>query len=326
MAELKPAYLIHGDDEGKIDAWRARVRARAQEEETATLEVLRDERLTGEAAAEAITALTLSTGRRYVLADGVQRWKAGDVKEVVSALANLPAETVVVFIALGEPPKGLAKAVEACGGEVHEYAAPAPRAYAAWTRERASELGLELDKDAVEALLSRVPRGDKNRPRQQTIIRELEKLSIFAGEDAGVDADAVASLTSSAVDAQMYELGDAVVDGDRERALALAEKLRSQGEDMMYILFALLRQIRNAHCAWAMMNSGQSVGNVQSALRVPGFVAKRIVSQVKNLDGERFERALDLLAELDWEIRGGGQRDQDSALTLMLAGAGSAGE
>ena len=32
MAELKPAYLIHGDDDAKIDAWRKRIRARAERE------------------------------------------------------------------------------------------------------------------------------------------------------------------------------------------------------------------------------------------------------------------------------------------------------
>ena len=31
MAELKPAYLVCGDDDAKIDAWRARVRHRAEE-------------------------------------------------------------------------------------------------------------------------------------------------------------------------------------------------------------------------------------------------------------------------------------------------------
>src|SRR3954465_14770785 len=32
MPGLKPAYLISGDDDAKIDAWRARVRRRAEEE------------------------------------------------------------------------------------------------------------------------------------------------------------------------------------------------------------------------------------------------------------------------------------------------------
>jgi DNA polymerase III subunit delta len=327
MAELKPAYLIHGEDEAKMDAWRARLRARVRKEgDAATLEVLRDDRLTGEAVAEEITALTLSMGSRYVLADRVEKWKERDVKPVVVALARLPAQTVVVFTAFGKAPKGLDKAVEACGGEVREFKAPQTRSFPGWAREQAGELGFELDRDAAESLVARVPRDEKVRPprlRQQTLMRELEKLAVYADEGATVDARTVALLCNSG-EARMFELADAVIDGDSARALTLAEKLRSQGEDMMYILFALLRQIRNTHRAWAMVNAGQPVARVQSELRVPGFVAKKIVSQVKSLDGERFERALDLLAELDWSVRGGTDRDPESSLTLMLAGAGGA--
>jgi DNA polymerase-3 subunit delta len=325
MADLKRAYLIHGEDESRIDAWRARVRARVQEEEAATLDVLRDERLTGEAVAEGITALTLSTGRRYVLADGIQRWKAADVKEVAAALPALPADTVVVLIAVGEASKTLVKAVEGCGGEVHEYKPP-KGSYTAWARKHAGELGIDLEKDAADALVARIPRDEKKKPvrlRQQTLMRELEKLALFAGEGATIDLDTVELLTSSG-DARMFELADAVIEGNRERAMNLAEKLRDQGEDMMYILFALLRQIRNAQLAWALVNAGRS-GEIQSKLRVPPFVARKIVSQVKNLDGARFERALDLLAELDWSVRGGTDRDAESVLTLMLAGVGGAG-
>jgi DNA polymerase-3 subunit delta len=325
MADLKPAYLICGDDEARMDAWRARLRARAEEEgPSATLELMRDERLSGETVADAITQLTLSMGPRYVLADRVEKWKERDAQAVAEALARLPAGTVVVFIAFGKAPKGLGKAVEACGGEVREYEAPKSRSYPNWTRQQAAELGIELDRDAAETLVARTPRDEKAKPprlRQQTLMRELEKLALFAGEGASVDAATVELLTSSG-DARMFELADAVIEGDRERALRLAEKLRTQGEDMMYILFALLRQIRTAHRAWALVNSGKSAGDVQSALRVPAFVARKVVSQVKNLDGERFERALDLLAELDWSVRGGTDRDPESALTLMLAGAG----
>jgi DNA polymerase III delta subunit len=95
---------------------------------------------------------------------------------------------------------------------------------------------------------------------------------------------------------------------------------------MMYILFALVRQIRNSRRAWAMINAGKSLSEVQSELRpMREWQVKKLVSRVKSLDGEQFERAIDLLAELDWEIRGGGQRDQESALTLTLAGAAGNG-
>jgi DNA polymerase-3 subunit delta len=328
MAELKRAYLISGGDEATIDRWRKRVRSRVGEEGAqASLEILKGDRLTPDAAAEAICALTLATGRRYVIADGVERWSDADVKHVEPALASVPADTVVIFIASGDAPKRLVKAVEGSGGEAHSFAGPKGGGYPRWLVEQARELGFELERDAAELLVTRAPRDDRGKLRQQALLRELEKLSVFAGPDGQVDLEAVESLSSSAVEARTYELGDAVIEGDAERALRIAESLQVRGEDMMHILFALLRQLRTAHRAWAMVTAGQSVNEIQSALRVPPFVARRIAGQVRGVDGERLELAIELLADLDYAIRGAGTLDAQSTLILTLTEAtGAVGE
>jgi DNA polymerase-3 subunit delta len=325
-AELKPAYLIWGDDEVRLDAWRARLRARvAAEGSSAALELLRDERLSGQAVAEAISTLTLSVGSRYVLADGIERWKERDVKEAAAALASIPAGTVVVLIAVGKPPPGLAKAVEKAGGELHACEAPKRAGYPAWVSERARELGLALDSDAAQLLVERVGEDEQRRPRQQRIVRELEKLETFAGGERAVGLQDVDALTASTVDSRIYELADAVIEGDPGRALRIAEDLRGRGEDMMHILFSLLRQLRQSRRAWALVSSGRSLRDVQSELRVPQFVARMVVAQARRADPDQLERALDVLADLDYAIRGAGKLDADSALTiaLMRAAAGT---
>src|SRR5256885_8515395 len=80
VADLKPVYLICGDDDAKIDAWRARVRRRAEDENgPGALEAF-DARADGvDAVAAALCTLTFATGDRFLLADGVEAWKAGDL-------------------------------------------------------------------------------------------------------------------------------------------------------------------------------------------------------------------------------------------------------
>jgi len=324
VAELKPAYLIWGDDEVRLDAWRGRLRARVAAE-AAALELLRDERLSGQAVAAAISTLTLSVGQRYVLADGIERWKERDVKEAATALAAIPAGTVVVLIAVGKTPPGLAKAIEKVGGEVHACEAPKAAAYPAWVAERARELGLVIDRDAAQALVERVGEDERRRPRQQRMVRELEKLAVFAGGERAIGVREIDALTASTVDSRVYELADAVVERDPDRALRVAEDLRARGEDIMHILFALLRQLRQCRRAWALVSSGRS-RDVQSDLRVPQFVARRIVAQARRADPEHLERALDVLADLDYAIRGAGLLDADSALTIALTRAAASAE
>jgi len=323
MADLKPAYLVHGDDEVKLDSWRARLRRRAGSEgQEATLEVLQGERLTPTAFADATGALTLGVGRRYVLADGVERWKEKDLGPAIEALKSLPPDTVVLLLATGKVSRGkgpvaepLAKAVTALGGDVQLCEAPRPAKLPDWVVKQGAELGLIVGEDAAHALVERIG-GDQRR-----LVRELEKLECYEPEGGRVDREAVEALTISDLEARAYELGDAVIEGDRERALRLAEDLRERGEEIMHILFAMLRQLRQARRAAAMLEQGASTQQLASALRVPPFIAKQIAAQAGRADAARLERTLEALAELDYAVRGGANLDAGTGLTLMLAEA-----
>jgi DNA polymerase-3 subunit delta len=116
-----------------------------------------------------------------------------------------------------------------------------------------------------------------------------------------------------------YELADAVIEGDREQALRICEEMRERGEEIMHILFAILRQLRQARRAQAMLETGASSQQIAGALRVPPFIARQIAARVERADARQLERALEELAELDYTVRGATNRDADTALTLMLA-------
>jgi DNA polymerase-3 subunit delta len=334
MADLKPAYLVHGDDEARLDSWRRRLRQRARDEgPSTTLEVLSGDALTIDAFVEATGALTLSVGRRYVMADGVERLKDKDLERAAEALKALPADTVVLLIAPGKvvrrrgsaskgpAPEALVKAVSAIGGEVQLCEAPTPSRYPAWVVKQGAELGLTVSDDAAHALLERVGTDENRNVRQRRLIRELEKLSNYAPEGGRVERETVEVATMSDVEARAYELADAVIEGDRERALLLAEDLRDRGAEMMHIVFAMLRQLRQARRAAAMLEAGASKQEIASALRVPPFVANQIAARAGRADAAQLERTLEELAELDWAVRGAANRDPGTALTLAIAGA-----
>lgn len=322
MAELKPAYLIHGEDEVKLDAWRTRIRDRAAREE-ASLELMDAARDSGEEVAMALSSMTLSMGTRYVVVDAVERWKDKDVTAVAEVLSSPPPETVVVLLGTvrREPgrkawtvPAKLVKAVEKGGGEVTEEKPPKAAQLPGWIVERGKQLGLAMDRDAAQSLVDRIGND------QRRLMRELEKIACYAPEGGRVNADVVEELTASDIEAQAYELADAVIDGDRARALRLAEDLQDRDTDIMHILYALLRRASELRRAWAVIEGGGTTDDVAAALglRQP-WMAKRMVPRAREVDGERLEAIIASLAELDWAIRGGGKVDPQTALTLTLA-------
>src|SRR3954451_24069515 len=127
VASLKPAYLVCGDDDPKIDAWRSRVRKRAEDENgPGALEAFDGKIDKPDVVAAALMTLTFATGDRYLLVDGVEAWKAGELEPPEAALAVIPEHTVLVLVAPAKPLAGISKAVENAGGEDPGYAAPNP--------------------------------------------------------------------------------------------------------------------------------------------------------------------------------------------------------
>src|SRR5919109_5526536 len=107
---IKPAYLIAGTDEGKINAALARLRARAEREGgPGALESFTP--AAGQAPPDpdaliaSVPAMSLTASRRYLLADGIERWSGPQAAAVSSAMSTLPPDLTVVLVAREDPPR-----------------------------------------------------------------------------------------------------------------------------------------------------------------------------------------------------------------------------
>ncbi len=322
MAGLKPVYLLHGDDVVRLDAWRARVRARADSSEDASFEVF-DARRSGPGdIAASLTALTFAGGDRFLLADGVEAWKAGALEPLEQALEAPAPDTFLVLIARpaergSKPPsKRLITAVENADGEVREFAAPKPWKLPGWVAERARDAGLAIDADAARELVEIVG------PQQRRLERELEKLALAIHPEQRIGIEAVESLAAGDSSVRAYHLADAVVAGDRAAAFSLAEELRTSGERAGGLLFPVVRRLRDVHRAAELLEAGASRSAIGKELGSPQWAVKRIVAAAEEADRDALAQALTTFAELEVELRGEGdppQLDEQNALTRALA-------
>ena len=319
MAELKPVYLVCGDDDVKVDSWRARVRTRAEAERgPGGLESF-DAKLTPpEQVAGALAELTFETGTRYLLVDDAGAWKPGQLDPLERALAQPVPDTVLVIVVRGKAPKALTKLVEAAGGECREYPAPKPWELPGWAVERARELGVSLDKQAARALVEAVG------PRQQRLTRELEKLCVALHPKATVTADDVAEHVSGAAVPRAYDLADAVAAGDLRATLALGEELVVSGERPAGLVLPIVRSLRQVHGAARLIEAGTSEKEAAGQLGMPPWLAKKTLAKARGADRAALERALCVFAALELDLRGGGSAlDEGTAFSLALANAAS---
>lgn len=316
MSELKPVYLISGDDDPKIDAWRARVRSRAEAEHgPGGLETFDARESEPAEVAAALAALTFSTGTRYLLVEETGAWKARQLEPLAQALKDPPPDTVLVFVVRGKPLKQLTEAVETAGGEVRDYAGPKPWELPKWVVARAQEEGLQLDQDTAKELITTVGGGP------QRLAREIEKLALALHPSTHVSPEDVTALSSGDGAPQAYELADALVAGDLARTLAIADELDAHGERPGRLVYGIARRLREVHRAASLLEAGIPEQKAAEALKAPPWLAKKTVAKAKKADRRALERALAVFADFEVEARGGGNLDEDTAFSLALAHA-----
>ena len=252
-AAIKPAYLIAGTDEGKIGAALSRLRARAEREGgPGALESFAPpaggQAPDADALIAAIPSMSLMASRRYLLADGVERWTAKQAEAVIAELGRLPPDVTVVLVAREQPPKakapkGIAEAVEAAGGEVLRYQAPKARELPARLVAEASRHGFRLEPAAARLLVERL--GDST----LRLGNELQRLALWAEPDEEVTAGDLEAMVADTSEEAAWALSDAIVARDPDTALRAAERLAAQGEAVTPLVYQAARRLREAHCA-----------------------------------------------------------------------------
>jgi len=324
-AELAPAYLLAGDDQAKLDAALRALRARAEREGgPGALESFSgDGPPDADALLAALPALSLTASRRYLLADGVERWSAAQVKPVVTALGSLPPDLTIVLVAREAPPKvrspkGLAEAVEAAGGEVRRYQAPRARDLPERLASEAQARGFALEPDAARLLVERLGESTTR------LFTELDRLALWAGEGESVSAEDLDAMIADTSEEVVWALSDALVDRDRATAAAAAARLMSQGESVTPLVYQAAKRLREARLALAGLEAGRSGKELEGSLPMHPYAAKMLLRRVRNTNGPALRAATCAVADLEWWTRGGSDYPDDVALALAVARASGA--
>ena len=318
MPTFKPAYLIHGDDHGRIAERRRRLRALAEQESgTQGIEVFEGDAATPEAVANALNALTFAIGRRFIVVDGAERWTDKQFEPLEGALKDIPDDTTVAFFARedsrNKAPKRLHEAVRKAGGDINAEESVKPWELPKWVIARAKELGLQLEPDTARALIAHV--GD----RQQRLLRELEKLALYAGPGSRVDTAMVDELTAPSAEHKAWSLADAFLGGDAAAATTLYLTLRSQGERLPGLLYWMSQRVRAAHKVAVALEAGESDAQVKRGLRMPSRAADRLIADARRAGAANLERTIEELADLELASRGGGNGAAGEDTEALLA-------
>lgn len=319
MPSFKAAYLIAGDDHGRIAERRARLKELAEAESGPSgMEVFEGEQALPDLVAAALNAMTFAIGRRFIIVDGVERWKDKELDTLERTLAAVPPDTTVAFFAREEgrltAPARLHDAVRNAGGDISVEQGVKPWELPKWVIARAKELELTLGADAARALIANV--GE----RQQRLMRELEKLALSFEPGAPVDVDQVEALTAASAERRAWSLADALVAGQADAATRIYLTLRAQGERLPGLIYWIGQRVRVAHEVARAVDAGEPVAQIKRGLRMPSRAADRLIADARGSGVDKLRSAIGEVADLELASRGGGfgVASEDTAALLAI--------
>ncbi len=319
MPDFKPAYLIHGDDHGRITERRAALRALAERESGSNgVECFEGDHSAPDVVAGALAAMTFAIGRRFLIVDGAERWKdAAIATHLLPAIAGIGPDTTVAFFGREEGrlkvSDKLVKAVEKAGGVVAVERTLRAKELPKWLQGEAKRLGVGLDRDAAQALVSHV--GD----RQQRLLRELEKLALELGPGARIGADEVDAAAAHSAEQQVWGLVDTLVAGDGTATMRAYLELAAQGESLARLVPLLARRVREVLMIAQRLEAGENPPAIKASMKGSPWALDRRIAEARRSDVGRLSRTIEVLADLELASHGASELSDPTEAIRALA-------
>jgi DNA polymerase-3 subunit delta len=311
--ELKPVYLLTGTDRPKIAVALQRLRGRVGED---AIEQLHAAEAAGEDAVAACNALGLFGGEaRLVVVDGVEAWKAADVKELEAYLAA-PAPTTVVAL-LGDGIKrdsALAKAV-AKAGQVLAYDV-SKKLLPDWVAEQFARHRASADREACRALVEAVGDGVGD------LSSEIQKLATWANGEQ-ITRTTVEELAVGRAETPIFAVTDSWGRRDVAATLRATESLldrshRPRSGELIRLVASLVGHVGRVRRASRLADEGVRTSEIAGRLKMHPFVAEKAVKQAANFSPDELAHATVRLAELDAGAKGGSRLPPEVQLERTL--------
>ncbi len=221
--------------------------------------------------------------------------------DVLSSYLQDPADsTLLVFLAskLDQRTK-LFGILKKSSFLVADLKVPTRRELPAWIRGRSNFYGLKIAPDA-ESLLADVVGSNL-----QLIERSLEQLRDYIYPDKAVSAAAIEEMICRSKSESIFDMTDAIGQGDGARALALLRNMEEDGEPALMISAMITRHFRQLLTVAAAARHGGSSSSIAGALGLNPFVAAKLLDQSRNMNIKGLLGAFPKLLDLDIALKSG---------------------
>ena len=318
-------YLFHGEEHYLRDHYLQMLRDKLLEGPAGDFNFHRftQENLDLQKLSDAVDALPMMAEHSFIQ---LEDWDLSKLSEanretLVEILSDIPEYCTMVFVfdtvevKIDGRQKKLKETLDK-GLEV-EFARQSPRELNTWIRRHFRSHGKEIGDKQCE-YLTFVTGGTMT-----ALSAEISKIAAYASDTVITEQD-INAVVIPVLDAEVFDLTDAIADGNYEKALLKLRTLMQMQQEAIPLLAAIGGQMRRLFCAKVAMGAGKGEAGVGELMKASSgraphpYVLQKTITTARRVTEEFCAKAVTLCMEADAKLKGFSDDDQRTLELLLL--------
>lgn len=309
---FRKVYLLFGDEPFLVNSYKKRLREAITGDDTMNYNYFEGKGPDVKEIISLADTMPFFAERRLVLIDGSGFFKSSAPEELVDYIAEIPESTCMVFVESEVDKRNkLYKKVKDNG-----YAAELKKQDAdqlmRWAAGILAKDGKKITRQIMEYFMERT--GDD----MENIRMELEKLICYTMGREVITKEDVEAVGTVHVSNRIFEMVTAIVTGNTRKAMDLYEDLLTLKEPPMRILFLIAKQFNQILQVKELAGKGAQKSEIASKVKVPPFVAGKLMVQAKAFTKEQILSYVEFCVESEEAVKTGRLSDR-LAVELLIA-------
>ncbi len=293
--EPGPLYFLYGRERYLIDRAVDLLRARVLDPRTKDFnyELFYGKEAGAARIVQAARTLPMMARRRLILVRDADEMKADELSGLIAYVSEPAPETCLVFV--GEKIDQRLKFFTAFKkhGVLVKLDPLYERQLPDFVRGEAKARGVAIAPEAVTMIV------DEIGAELGQLADAVERLALFVssrdaalgvGDRKSVSADDVEKVVATTRQRNVFELANAVGEGDRARALTVLASMLGARESGVRIVAMLARHLRQLWITQELLQRTRDKFEIAQALGIPPFFVEDMMRQARTLDGARAKR------------------------------------
>ncbi len=187
---------------------------------------------------------------------------------------------------------------------VVDFQSPKPATFERWAEQLLRKRGYRISQTALKKLIT-LAGSDF-----QTLLGELEKLTLYAGSDKSIPDSALDELVRESTEHDAFELTEAMGRRDAKAALCVLGSLLEAGEAPLKIVGAIVWNFRNLLMVQELLALGKNTSQILAVLHLHPYALEKLERQARVLDNRTVRKLYGRLAAADLQLKSSGNDER----------------